>query len=69
MRHLVVFTHPLPGSFIRQAAGAYVDELERGLCGVRVVEYLHFDDLGPHTTTERIDGCIARVRRAVRNHF
>ncbi len=31
MRHVVVFAHPRSGSFIRQAAGACVDELER--CG------------------------------------
>lgn len=29
MKHVVVFAHPRSGSFIRQAAGAYVDELEQ----------------------------------------
>lgn len=40
-----------------------------GLCGIRVVEHLHFDDLGPHTTPERIDDDIRRIRAAVRDHF
>jgi NAD(P)H dehydrogenase (quinone) len=31
MKHVVVFAHPRSGSFIRQAVGAYVDELEQ--CG------------------------------------
>ncbi|WP_448205676.1 NAD(P)H-dependent oxidoreductase [Azospirillum sp. sgz302134] len=40
-----------------------------GLCGIAVVEHLHFDDLGPHTTPEQIDDDIRRVRKAVCDHF
>ncbi|WP_448207473.1 hypothetical protein [Azospirillum sp. sgz302134] len=40
-----------------------------GLCGIRVVEHLHFDDLGPHTTPAQIDDDIRRIRAAVRDHF
>ncbi|MBK3775879.1 flavodoxin family protein [Azospirillum brasilense] len=40
-----------------------------GLCGIKVVEHVHFDDLGPNTTPERIDDNIRRIRAAVRVHF
>ncbi|WP_448192764.1 NAD(P)H-dependent oxidoreductase [Azospirillum sp. sgz301742] len=52
-----------------QAFTVTQDAAIMGLCGIRVVEHLHFDDMGPHTTAERIDACIARVRHAVRDHF
>ena len=39
------------------------------LCGIHVVEHLHFDDLGPQTTPEQIDDDIEYIRKAVRAHF
>jgi NAD(P)H dehydrogenase (quinone) len=39
------------------------------VCGIHVVEHLHFDDLGPQTTPELIDDDIRRIRKAVREHF
>jgi NAD(P)H dehydrogenase (quinone) len=40
-----------------------------GVCGIHVVEHLHFDDLGPQTTPEQIDNDIEHIRKAVRAHF
>jgi len=40
-----------------------------GLCGIQVVEHLHFDDLGPQTRPEQIDDDIRRIRKCVCEHF
>jgi NAD(P)H dehydrogenase (quinone) len=40
-----------------------------GVCGIQVVEHLHFDDLGPQTAPEQIDEDIHRIRKAVCAHF
>lgn len=40
-----------------------------GLCGLQVVEHVHFDDLGPHSTVAQIDDDIRRIRKTVRDHF
>jgi NAD(P)H dehydrogenase (quinone) len=39
------------------------------MCGIQVVEHLHFDDLGAQTTPEQIDEDISRIRKAARAHF
>jgi NAD(P)H dehydrogenase (quinone) len=40
-----------------------------GVCGIHVVEHLHFDDLGPQTTPKQIDDDIEHIRKSVRAHF
>ena len=40
-----------------------------GVCGIQVVEHLHFDDLGPQTTPDQIDEDIRRIRKAACEHF
>ena len=39
------------------------------LCGIHVVEHLHFDDLGPQTPPKVIDDDIHRIRKAASTHF
>jgi hypothetical protein len=39
------------------------------VCGIHVVEHLHFDDLGLQAMPERIDEDIHRIRKAAREHF
>lgn len=53
----------------RQAFTVTQDVAIMGLCGIRVVEHLHFDDLGPHTTPAQVDDDIRHIRVAVRDHF
>jgi len=52
-----------------QAFKVTQDSAIMGLCGIKVVEHVHFDDLGPNTTPERIDDNIRRIRATVRVHF
>ncbi|MCM8736100.1 NAD(P)H-dependent oxidoreductase [Azospirillum sp. A1-3] len=71
---LIVTSSGAPMAFLeatgeRQAFTVTQDVAIMGLCGIRVVEHLHFDDLGPHTTPAQVDDDIRRIRAAVRNHF
>lgn len=52
-----------------QAFKVTLDEAVLGLCGLIVVEHLHFGGMAPGVTAAQVDEHLARVRRLVRDHF
>ena len=45
------------------------DEHVAGVCGLAVIEHLHFGAIAPNITEEAVEACADEVREAVAKHF